>query len=111
MQALSGYLIHQLAVDSPDSLASAVGLVLITLATNAWIAPTTEGFLRGQPFARGSAAETQVLQGAVGLSGNPRLFARPDIAGGLFVSALVALALLQLSPAVCMHLGTTGNSD
>ena len=55
---LSGYLIHQLAVDSPDSLASAVGLVPITLAANAWIAPTTEGFLRGQPFARGSAVET-----------------------------------------------------
>jgi hypothetical protein len=109
--ALSGYLIYQLAVDSPDSVASAVGLVLITLAANAWIAITAIGFVQGKSFARGSAVVWQVLQGAVGLASNQGLFARPDIGSGLFVPALVALALLLFSPAVSKHLGTTSDAD
>jgi hypothetical protein len=103
---LSGFLIYQLVVDSPDSLASAVGLVVITLIATAWIAATTIGFFRGKSFARGSALVWQVLQAAVGLASNQGLFARPDIGSGLFVPALVALALLLFSPSVSKHLGT-----
>jgi hypothetical protein len=108
--ALSGFLIYQLAVDSPDSIASAVGLVLITLATNAWIAITAIGFVQGKSFARGSAVVWQVLQGAVGLASNQGLFARPDIGSGLFVPALIALALLLFSPSVSKHLGASRDS-
>ena len=111
LSGLSGFLIYQLAVDSPDSIASAVGLVLITLAATAWIAITAIGFVQGKSFARGSAVVWQVLQGAVGLASNQGLFARPDIGSGLFVPALVALALLLFSPAVSKHLGTTSDAD
>lgn len=111
LSGLSGFLIYQLAVDSPDSVASAVGLVLITLAATAWIALTAIGFVQGKSFARGSAVVWQVLQGAVGLASNQGLFARPDIGSGLFVPALVALALLLFSPAVSKHLGTTRDAD
>jgi hypothetical protein len=107
---LSGFLAYQLVVDTPDSIASAIGLVLITLAATAWIAVTTFGFVQGRSFARGSAVVWQVLQGAVGLASNQGLFARPDIASGLFVPALVALALLLLSPSVSKHLGTSRDS-
>jgi hypothetical protein len=103
---LSGFLIYQLVVDSPDSVASAVGLVLITFAAAAWITTTAIGFVQGKSFARGSAVVWQVLQGAVGLASNQGLFARPDIGSGLFVPALVALALLLFSPSVSKHLGT-----
>jgi hypothetical protein len=109
--ALSGFLIYQLAVDSPDSIATAVGLVLITSASAAWITTTAIGFVQGKSFSRGSAVVWQILQGAVGLASNQGPFARPDIASGLFVPALVALALLLFSPAVSKHLGTTRNSD
>jgi hypothetical protein len=104
---LSGFLIYQLAVDSPDSIASEVGLVLISLAATAWIAITAIGFVQGKSFARGSAVVWQVLQGAVGLASNQGLFARPDIGSGLFVPALIALALLLFSPSVSKHLGSS----
>jgi len=107
---LSGFLIYQLVVDTPDSIASAIGLVLITLAATAWIAVTTFGFVQGRSFARGSAVVWQVLQGVVGLASNQGIFARPDIGSGLFVPALVALALLLLSPSVSKHLGTSRDS-
>jgi hypothetical protein len=103
---LSGFLAFQLAVDTPDSMASAVGLVIITVIATAWIAATTIGFFQGKSFARGSALVWQVLQAAVGLASNQGLFARPDIGSGLFVPALVALALLLFSPSVSKHLGT-----
>ena len=102
---LSGFLIYQLVVDTPDSIASAIGLVLIAIAATAWIAATAIGFVQGRSFARGSALVWQVLQGAVGLASNQGLFARPDIASGLLVPALIALALLLFSPSVSKHLG------
>jgi len=104
---LSGLLIYQIAVETPDSLASAVGLVLITFATAAWITTTTIGFVKGKSFARGSAVVWQVLQGAVGLASNQGFFARPDIGSALFVPALVALALLLFAPSVSKHFGLT----
>lgn len=104
---LSAFLIYQLVVDAPDSNASAVGLVIITFFASAWIAVTAIGFVQGRTFARSSAVVWQVLQGAVGLASNQGLFARPDIGSGLFVPALVALALLLFSPSVSKHLGTS----
>jgi hypothetical protein len=108
---LSVFLVYEVVADEPDSIASGVGLALITLAATAWIASTTVGYLRGNSFARGSAVVWQVLQAAVGLASNQGVFARPDIASGLFVPALIALALLLFSPAVSKHLGTTKDAD
>lgn len=107
---LSAFLTYQLAVDTPDSMAPAIGLVTITVIATAWIAATTIGFFQGKSFARGSALVWQVLQAAVGLASNQGLFARPDIGSGLFVPALVALALLLFSPSVSKHLGTARES-
>ena len=111
LSGLSGFLIYELVVDSPDSVASAVGLVLTTFAAAAWITTTAIGFAQGKSFARGSAVVWQVLQGALGLASNQGLFARPDIGSGLFVPALVALALLLFSPSVSKHLGTARDGD
>ena len=105
LSGLSSFLIYQLVVDRPDSIASMVGLVLITVAATAWIAFTTIGFLQGKSFAWGSAVVWQVLQGAVGLASNQGLFARPDIGSGLLIPATVVLALLVFSKPVQQHLG------
>jgi hypothetical protein len=107
---LSGFLIYQLAVKTPDSFSSGVGLVMITIAATAWIGLTTLGFVQGKSFARGSALVWQILQGAVGVASNQGLFARPDIGSGLLVPALVVLALLLFSPSVSKHLGSS-NKD
>ena len=108
---LSGFLIYQLAVKTPDSFSSGVGLVMITIAATAWIGLTTLGFVQGKSFARGSALVWQVLQGAVGVASNQGLFARPDIGSGLLVPALVVLALLLFSPSVRKHLGSSNNDS
>ena len=108
---LTVFLVHEVVADEPDSIVSGIGLALMTLAATAWIAATTVGYLRGRSFARGSAVVWQFLQATVGLASNQGVFARPDIASGLFVPALIALALLLFSPAVSRHLGTTSNSD
>lgn len=108
LSGLSGFLVNQRVGVSPDSIASAVGLVLITLAANPWIAITAIGFDQGKSFARGSAVVWQVLQGAVGLECNQGRFARSDIGSGLFVPALVALAVLLFSPSRSKHLGQSG---
>ena len=108
---VSSYLVYQLVVDIPDSMASAVGLVLFTLAATEWIAGTAVGFLRDKPFARGSAVVRQFLQAAVGLASNQGLFARPDVGSGLFVPAVIALALLLFSPPVSKHLGASRDSS
>jgi hypothetical protein len=107
---LSGFLIYQLVVATPDSVVSAVGLVLVTFAAAVWITTTSIAFIQGKSFARGSAVVWQVLQGAVGLASNQGLFARPDVGSGLFVPALVALALLLFSPSVSKHLGAARDS-
>ena len=108
---LSGFLIYQLVVKTPDSFSSGVGLVMITIAATAWIGLTTLGFVQGKSFARGSALVWQVLQGAVGVASNQGLFARPDIGSGLLVPALVVLALLLFSPSVSKHLGSSNDDS
>jgi hypothetical protein len=108
LSGLLGFLIYQLVVDSPDSVASAVSLVLITFAAAAWITTTAIGFVQGKSFARGSAVVWQVLQAAVGLASNQGLFARPDVGSGLFAPAVIALALVLFSPSVLRHCATNG---
>lgn len=107
---LSVFLFFEVVADEPDSVVSGVGLAFITLAATGWIAATTVWFLRGKPRARGSAVVWQVLQAAVGLASNQGIFARPDIGSGLFVPALMALALLLFSPSVSKHLGASRDS-
>jgi len=108
---LSGFLVYQLVVKTPDSFSSAAGLVMITIAATAGIGLTTLGFAQGKSFARGSALVWQVLQAAVGVASNQGLFARPDIGSGLLVPALVVLALLLFSPSVSKHLGSSNNDS
>jgi hypothetical protein len=102
---VSGFLVYEVLVDTADSLASAWGLVIMSLMATAWITATTWGFIRGKSFARGSALVWQVLQGALGLASNQGLFARPDIGSGLLVPAIIVLALLLFSKPVGRHLG------
>jgi len=103
--ALSVFVGYEILAGQPDSLGSAVGLLVMALLATAWIATTTVGFIRRKSFARGSALVWQVLQGAVGLASNQGLFARPDIGSGLLIPAIVVLALLLFSKPVKLHLG------
>jgi hypothetical protein len=102
---LTAFLIYEVFVETPDSLASALGLVAIAAMATAWIGATTVAFIRRNAFARGSALVWQVLQGAVGLASNQGLFARPDIGSGLLIPAIIVVVLVLFSKPVKLHLG------
>jgi hypothetical protein len=104
--AISGLLGWELATSTPDSMASAIGLLVMVLLAAAWIGFTTVSFIRGAASSRGSALVWQVLQASLGIASNQGLFARPDIGGALLVPALVVIALLLFSGSVSRHLGT-----
>jgi len=105
---ITGLLVWEILTETPDSMASAIGLLLIVTGAMVWIAITTVGFIRGRSSSRGSALVWQVLQAAVGIASNQGLFARPDIGGALLVPALAVIALLLFSRSVSEHLGTAG---
>lgn len=105
--ALTVFLLHELLVETPDSMASAVGLLAMVALATAWIGATTVGFVRRKSFSRGSALVWQVLQGAVGLASNQGQFARPDIGSGLLIPAILVVVLLLFSKPVSRHLSTT----
>jgi hypothetical protein len=103
---VTGLLVWDIATQTPDSVSSAVALVLMVAGATLWIALTTIAFIRGRSSSRGSALVWQVLQAALGMASNQGVFARPDIGGALLVPALAAIALLLFSRSVSEHLGT-----
>lgn len=103
--ALTVFLIYEVTVETPDSLASALGLVVVAALATVWLGATALGFVRRKSFSRGSALVWHALQGALGIASNQGLFARPDIGSGLLIPAIIVLALLLFSKPVKLHLG------
>jgi hypothetical protein len=102
-----GYLALSFVAGQADSTASAIGLVVMAGVAAVWVGFTAFFFIRGKAGSRGPAIVWQVLQGAVGIASNQGLFARPDIASGLLIPAILVVALLLFSKPVSQHLGTT----
>jgi hypothetical protein len=105
MAAIVGFLVFQLVSEVPDSLPTALGLIIAGVLALGWIAVTTVGFVRGRASSRGSAVVWQVLQAAVGIASNQGLFARPDLGSALLVPAVLVVALLLFSKNINAHLG------
>lgn len=103
---VTGLLVWEFQTETPDSMGSAIGLVVMGVLATGWIAFTTVSFIQGKASSRGSALVWQVLQGALGIASNQGLFARPDIGGALLVPALVVIAVLMFSSSVSAHLGS-----
>lgn len=93
-----------IAINTPDSVASAWGLLVIAIMATGWIGTTTLSFIRGNARSRGSALVWQVLQAAVGLASNQGDSARPDIASGLFIPSLIVMVLLLSAKPIKEHL-------
>lgn len=103
--ALTVFLAYEVIVETPDSLASALGLVVVAALATVWIGATALGFVRRKSSSRGSALVWHALQGALGIASNQGLFARPDVGSGLLIPAIIVLALLLFSKPVKLHLG------
>jgi hypothetical protein len=103
--AITGFLVFEVLTQRPDSLSTAIGLVVLVALAFVWIAATTITFIRGNASSRGSALVWQVLQAALGLASNQGLFARPDIGSALLIPALAVMGVLLFSKNINKHFG------
>lgn len=94
------YLIIELLTATPDSLASALFLLVLTAIAAVWIGFIAGNVLRGRAWTRGAAIVVQILIGAVAIGCFQGIFAQPSIGWVLLVPALVGLVLLFTPPVV-----------
>jgi hypothetical protein len=100
MAAASTFLIIELLIATPTSLASAIALTVLSIAATVWLAFIVVNIMRGSPWVRGATVVWQVLQLAVAVGAFQGFFARPDIGWLLLVPAVVVLVLLFTPPVI-----------
>ena len=93
------YLVVELMIATPSSLASALFLTLLTAVAAAWLGVIGVNVLRASTWVRGAAIVWQVLQVAVAIGSFQGLFAQPAIGWALLVPAVIVLVLV-FTPAV-----------
>jgi hypothetical protein len=96
----TGFLVFELLTVTPDSLASALALTVLTAVAAVWVIAIAIGVLRGRAWSRGAAIVWQVLQLAVAVGAFQGAFARPEVGWLLLVPALAALVLLFSRPVI-----------
>jgi len=98
--AATVYLVVELLIATPASLASALFLTVLTGIAAAWLGVIAVNTLRASPWIRGAAITWQVLQIAVAIGCFQGLFAQPTIGWALLVPALAVLVLVFTPPVV-----------
>ena len=87
-------LLLDLLTQRPDSYASGVAILVLTILATVWLAVMATHALLGRPWIRGGAVTWQVLQIAIGIGSFGGLFSRPDIGWLLIIPAVLVLVLL-----------------
>lgn len=98
--AASVYLLVELVTQRPDSYASAIAILVLTIAAAVWLFVMATHTLRGRSWIRGAAVTWQVLQIALAIGSFQGLFARPDIGWLLIVPSVIVLVLLFTRPVI-----------
>ncbi|MEQ1735135.1 MAG: hypothetical protein ABL886_01735 [Rhodoglobus sp.] len=93
------YLVVELLIATPASLASALFLTILTAIAAVWLGVIGVNVLRASTWVRGAAIVWQVLQLAVAVGSFQGLFAQPAIGWALLVPAVIGLVLV-FTPAV-----------
>lgn len=96
--AVTAWLVIDLFVLRPSSLATAVALIVITALAAAWLSAIAVGSARRAPWSRAAAIVWQVLQLSIAVGAFQGLFARPDIGWALLVPAITVIGLLLWPP-------------
>ena len=107
LAAATVFFVIELLVATPSSVASAVGITVITAAGAVWVVFIALGVLRGQAWSRAAVVVVQVLIGAIAVGSFQGPAPRPDLGVILLVPAVVALVLLFQKPV----LAATANRD
>jgi hypothetical protein len=97
--AVACYLVVELLVARPDSIATAIALLVLDLLAAVWVGTMAVHTLRGRSWIRSGAITWQVLQIAVGIGSFQAPFSRPDI-GWLLVLPAAAVIILLFTPPV-----------
>ena len=100
LAAATLYLIVEIIVATPTSIASALALLVLAAIAAIWLGVIAANVLRGRAWTRGAAIVWQVLQGAVAIGCFQGVLAQPDIGWVLLLPALVVLVLLFTPPVV-----------
>ncbi len=94
------YLVVELLVERPDSLATAIAITVTVALALLGAVLVIVHLARGRAWARSGALVWQALQIALALGSFQGLFARYDIGWLLLAPALAAIVLLFLPPVV-----------
>jgi hypothetical protein len=110
--AAAVYLLVEILVATPTSLASAVGITVIVAAGAVWVVFIALGVLRSQAWTRAAVVVVQVLIGAVAIGSFQGPTPRPDLGVMLFIPVVAALVLLFQKPvlAATSDRGDTGRT-
>ena len=98
--AVACYLIVELLVARPDSIAAAIALLLLDLLAAVWVGSMAVNALRGRSWVRSGAITWQILQIAVGIGSFQAPFSRSDIGWLLILPAAAVIILLFMRPVV-----------
>ncbi len=106
--ALTVLLVVELLVDTPESLPSAIALLVLTALAATWLGAMVRAAVLRRAWVRGSALVWNVLQMGVGIAALQGVFASPLWGWPLLGVAIVAILLL-LSPPVTDALRERGD--
>jgi hypothetical protein len=99
MAAIAVWLIVELLVDTPRSLASAVALIVLAAVAAAFLVAVAISALRRAAWIRGAVVTWQVVQIAVAIGAFQGTLARPDVGWVLLIPSVAAI-LLTFAPSV-----------
>jgi len=100
LMAVACYLIVELLVARPDSIATAIALLLLDLLAAVWVGSMAVNALRARSWIRSGAITWQILQIAVGIGSFQAPFSRPDIGWLLILPAAAVIILLFMRPVI-----------
>lgn len=94
LAAATAYLVVELFIATPSSLASALALLVLAAIAAIWLGVIAVNVLRGRAWTRGAAIVWQVLQAAIAIGCFQGAFAQPDLGWVLLIPAIVVFVLL-----------------
>jgi hypothetical protein len=96
--AVLAWLVVDLLVLRPSSVATAIALIVLVAIAAAWVGAIAVASARRAPWSRAAAIVWQVLQLSVAVGAFQGLFARPDLGWALLVPAVTIVGLLLWPP-------------
>ncbi|WP_241986747.1 hypothetical protein [Cryobacterium fucosi] len=109
--AAAAWLVLELIMATPVSLASALAILVLVLIAAAWVTAIAINSLRRRTWIRGAAVTWQLVQIAVAVGCFQGLYARADLGWALLLPSLAVLALLFMPRVIAATTSAPGGDD